>query len=119
MQKDLLPIMIGYAPAAAEAMLRDLGGTLHVFDDRRRGLLFLRRNIRYHKIPGFEPDIVAMYLKAVCAEYPDRLPVVGAAPERRRLLDALTGNIESFCVILREDNLELCKALKNSGTDRQ
>ena len=108
MQKDLLPVMIGYAPAAAEAMLRDLGGTLHVFDDRRRGLLFLRRNIRYHKIPGFEPDIVAMYLKDVCAEYPDRLPV-----------DALTGNIESFCVILREDNLELCKALKNSGTDRQ
>ena len=118
MQKDLLPIMIGYAPAAADSMLRDLGGKLHVLDDKRRGLLFLRRDVRCYKLSGLEPDIVAMHLKGLCSAYPDRLPVVGATPEKRGLLNDVAPLIESFCVILREDNLERCKALKNSGTDR-
>ncbi len=118
MQKDILSIMIGSSPAAIDAMRRDLGGTLHIFDTRSRCAFFLRRNLRYHKMSGVEPDIVAMYLKSLCAEYPDRLAVVGASPEYLCLLDTIAHDIESFCVILREDNLERCKALKNSGTDR-
>ncbi len=116
MPKNILPIMIGSTPAAARAMLRDFGGPLHVLD-RKLGGLFWVRGVRFHRLSGEERDIIAMQIRDIAGLDPDRLAVVGASPEYRSLLDSLAPDIESFCIILREDNLERVKALKNSGID--
>ncbi len=116
MQRNILPILIGSTPAAARAMLRDFGGPLHVLD-RKRGGLFWIHGIRFHRISGVERDILALQIKDICNQDLDRLAIIGASPEYRELLDRLAPEIESFCIILREDNLERCKALKNSGID--
>ncbi len=105
--------MIGSNSASARAMLRDFGGPLHVLDRKRVWV----RGVRFHKLLGDERDIIVMQIKDICNIDPDKLAIVGASPENRELLDGLAPEIESFCIILREDNLERCKALKNSGID--
>ncbi len=116
MQRNVLPIMIGSNPAAARAMLRDLGGPLHVID-RKLGGLFWVRGVRFHKLTSEERDILVLMIKDICCEDPDRLAVVGASSEYCSLLDSLAPELESFCIILRENNIERLKALKNSGID--
>lgn len=102
-----IPVMLGYDPESARALLRDFS-ELHIFGTGIGLRARLTPRVRYHRVGGRSPDVLAMYLNSLANEGDNSYYtlLVTSAAEEEALLCRVKERIESFCVVIPPKSLK-------------
>ena len=87
---------------------RKCGGNVHIFDDGCKLSVRLLPYARFHRIFEMMPETLSMYINGFADGCPDNIVAVAASDKYKNMLDAASAEIESRCIILREE-LDLCE----------
>ncbi len=102
-----IPVMLGYDYVRARALLRDFS-ELHIFGTGLGLRARLTPRVRYHRIGGLSPDVLAMYLNSLANEGENSYYtlLVTSAVAEEGLLYRVKENIESFSIVIPPQRLK-------------
>lgn len=102
-----IPVMLGYDPESARELLRDFS-ELHIFGTGIGLRARLTPRVRYHRLGGRSPDVLAMYLGSLANEGENSYYtlLVTSTAEEEALLCRVKESIESFCIVVAPRRLK-------------
>lgn len=103
MSENFISLLIGDDPDKVSFLRNRFGGHIHIFSTRCRLTLRFSPFVHFHKVSGMSSDILSMYIKDFAEANPYYLPVITASDKYSELLEAMTGAIESSCIVLRKE----------------
>ena len=117
--KNIILFYIGCDLKHIVELHRKYGAHVHIFDDSCKLSARLLPYTCFHRVWEMTSETISMYINGFAEKYAEQIPVVAFSGKYTDIIRAATDNIESNCIIWREDlDFEGTKTVTDSGTDR-